>query len=320
MFPKLSTGRVDGQLTNILLAYKNPEFIADMVMPVVPNLAEESGKLAQMGTAHLRQYSTKRALYDESGHRINFTIDNDNTYAIDYYDLESYVPDRLQNQLQKPFDARNAAQMTVMNGLQLEREIALATALTSTSVLTNNTTLSGTSQYDDPTNSNPDVDFDTARDSVQSKTGHEANMVVMSRAVANALRRHPWFLEIAQSALKGGASKVQALSPEAFVETLKAWYGVEYVLIGKAIKITSAEGQTVTKAAVWGNDVVWAYRPKGPSLFEPSFGYSFQLTGHQLQTDIRRHQNDIGDLVRVQWAYQDKILDTNAAYLIKDAI
>jgi len=34
----------------------------------------------------------------------------------------------------------------------------------------------------------------------------------------------------------------------------------------------------------------------------------------------RRHQNDKGDLMEVQWAYQDKILDTNAAYLIKDAV
>lgn len=320
-FPKLSNGRVDPQLTNILLAYTNPSYLAELILPTVPNLKEESGKIAQMGNDHLRVYSSKRSLYDEGEHRINFTINNDNTYAIDYYDLESYVPDRLQAQLQSPFNARNAAQMTVMAGLMLEREDALATQLTSTSVLTSNTTLSGTSQYTDTVNSTPETDFDTARDTIHAASGREPNAVLMNRKVANALRRHPFFLEIAHSTLKGGVAKGMALSEEALVATLKAWYNLDFVLIGKQIKVSSKEGQTVTKTTVWGNDVVWFYRPTAPSLFEPSFGYSFQLQGKSRQADIRRHTNDLGDIVRVQWAYQDNILDAaNSAYLIKDAV
>jgi len=320
MFPKITNGRVDPQLTNILLAYTNPQYLADQILPTVPGLKEESGKIPQMGNSHLRSYSSKRSLYDEGEHRIDFTLNNDSTYSIDYHDLSSYIPDRLQEQLQAPFDAKNAGQMTVMEALMLEREIGLAAAMTSTSILSNNTTLSGTSQYSDPVNSNPDVDFDTARDSIQNKIGREANAILMSRKVANALRRHPWFLEIAQSALKGGASKVEALSMESLVATLKAWYGLEYVLIGNAINITSKEGQTETKAGVWGDDVVFFYRAPNPSLFTPSFGYSFQLQGYNRQTRVRRHTSDKGDLVEVLWAYQDNILDASAAYLIKSAV
>jgi hypothetical protein len=308
------------QLTNILLAYTNPQFLADQILPTVPDLKEESGKIGSMGNAHLRQYSTKRSLYDESEHRIEFTISNDNSYQIDYFDLDAYVPDRLQDQLQAPFNALNAAQMTVMEAMKLEREIALAAALTSTSIITNNTTLSGSSKYTDGANSTPESDFDTARDSVQTKTGREANAVYMSRKVMNALRRHPWFLDIAKSSLAGGAAKSGALSVNAFIETLKAWYDLQYVFIGSQIKITSAEGQTETKGAVWGDDVVWFYRTPAPSLFAPSFGYSFQLAGNNLQTRVRRHVNDKGDIVEVIWAYQDKILDTNCAYLIKNAV
>ena len=321
MFPKVTDGRVDMMLTNILLTYKNPEFIADQILPTVPDLAAESGLIPSMGDAHLRVYSSKRSLYDESEHRINFTINKDKRYDIDYFDLDAYIPDRLQDQLQVPFNARNAAQFTLIDSLKLEREAALAAAMTSTAVLTNNTTLSGTSQYTDGVNSTPESDFDTARDSVQNKTGMEANLVYMSRKVANALRRHPFFLEIAQSVLKGGASKANALSMSAFIETLKAWYELDYVVIGKTIKITSKEGQsTVTKSAVWGDDIVFAYRAPAPSLFAPSFGYSFQLQGQNLRTIIRRHKNDKGDLVEVNWAYQDNILDTDAAYLIKSAV
>ena len=318
MFPKITSGRVDPQLTNVLLAYTNAEFIADQILPVVPNLKDATGKIAQMGNAHLRTYSTKRSLWDESEHRINFSINNDNTYSIDYYDLSAYVPDRLQDQLQAPFDARNAAQMTLMDSMKLQREIALATLMTSTAVLTNNVTLTGSDQYSDETSSDPQTDFDTARDSVQSKIGREANAVYMSRGVVNALRRHPWFIEIAKANLSGG--KGGALSVSAFVETLKAWYELDYVFIGKTIKLTSQEGQTETKGAVWGNDVVFFYRPTSPSLFTPSFGYSFQLAGQVLQTRVRRAPEDKGDIVEVLWAYQDNIIDTNAAYLIKNAI
>lgn len=320
MFPKITSGHVDVQLTNVLLAYTNGEYVADQILPVVPNLAKETGKIPQMGNSHLRTYSSKRSLYDQSAHRVSFSFNNDNTYAIDYFDLSSYVPDRLQEQLDAPFDARNAAQMTVMQALMLEREVALAAIMTSTAVLTNNTTLSGSSQYTDPT-SDPATDFDTARDSIQSKIGREANGMLMSRNVANALRRHPWFLEIAQSVIKGGTPTGKALSVEGLVEVLKSWYKLEYVVIGSAIKITSQQGQTETKGQVWGNDIVFFYRASSPSLFEPSFGYSFQLQGKQLQTRVRREPvEDKGDVVEVLWAYQDNILDVNAAYLIKSAI
>lgn len=318
--PKLSSGRVDPQLTNVLLAYTNPQYLADQILPTVPDLKEESGLVARMGNAHLRQYSIKRGLYDESEHRIEFTIDHDNRYAIDYFDLASYVPDRLQNQLQSPFNALNAAQLTVMEGMKLQREIALANLMTDTSVLTQNTTLSGTSKYSDPTNSNPDVDFDTARDAVFSGIGREANSVYMSRKVMNALRRHPFFLEIGKATLAGGSTKNAVLSEGGFIETLKSWYELDYVFIGRQIKVTSQEGQTETKSNVWNDDVVFFYRTPAPSLFAPSFGYSFQLAGQNLQTRVRRHVNDKGDIVEVLWAYQDKVLDTNAAYLIKSAV
>lgn len=319
-FPRLSSGRIDPQLSEILLAYTNPSFLADQILPTVPDLSQEAGHIGKMGNSHLRQYSTKRSVYDEGEHRIEFTISNDQTYQIDYFDQSAYVPDRVQNQVQLPFNALNAAQFTVMDAMKLEREIALAAVLTDTSKITQNTTLAGNAQYTDQANSNPEVDFDTARDAVQVGIGREANAVLMSRKVMNALRRHPFFIEIAKFALAGGAGKAGTLSESAFMETLKSWYELDYVFIGRTIKVTSQTGQTETKGQVWGNDVVFFNRTPSPSLFAPSFGYSFQLAGQNLQTRVRRHVNDKGDIVEVLWAYQDLILDTNAAFLIKNAV
>lgn len=318
--PTLSSGRVNPLLTNVLLAYTNASFLADMIIPTVPGLKEEAGKIPELGVSHLRQYSSKRSLYDESDHRINYDLNIDKTYQVDYYDESVYVPDRLQEQLQKPFDAKQAAAFTAKNALMLEREIALATLLTATATLTQNTTLSGTSQWDDTVNSNPDQNIDTGREAILAATGRYPNGVVLNYKVANAMQRHPFFLEIALRSLAGGVAKPTVLSKQGLIDTLKAWYGFKYVLIGEQIYVNSKQGQTVTKTNVWGNDFVMFYRPEGPSLFEPSFAYSFQLAGKNLKVKERRHTNDKGNIIECEWAYQDNILDVNSAYLIKAAI
>lgn len=310
-FPRLESGRVDKQVGSVLQAYTNNDFIASGILPVCP-VTEESGKIGTIENSHLRTYDSRRALYDEGSHRMEFKVNNDDSYQIEYYDLEGYVPDRLQRQLQTPFDAKRDCGISVLQALMLEREDALAAAFTSTAILTQNTTLSGTSQFNDFVNSTPEDVFETARTTIHGAIGREANAVEMSRKVFNTLKRHPFFL--------GMVKGVKVLDGSVLMQLIKDFFEVKYVFIGKSIKITSNEGQTETKSVVWGNDVVFFYRPESPSLYEPALGYQFTLTGENMRAVSRRHQNDKGDLMEVQWAYQDKILDTNAAYLIKDAV
>jgi hypothetical protein len=113
---------------------------------------------------------------------------------------------------------------------------------------------------------------------------------------------------------------ISVLDSDKLMGLIKDFFELENVYIGKGIKVTSNEGQSETKAKVWNNDVVLFYKPRAASLFEPSFGYQLTLAGGNLRSDVRRHANDLGDIVRVFDAYQDKILDTNCGYLIKDAV
>jgi hypothetical protein len=199
----------------------------------------------------------------------------------------------------------------------LEREIAAATALHNTAILTNNVTLSGTSKFSDYDNSTPETVIETARDTVFSATGQEANCAIMSRKVANTLKAHPFFLDLAK---RNAGLKVDNINLSQFVDLFKSFFEIENVFIGKAIKISSKEGQTETKANVWSDDLVLFNRPSAPSLMVPSFGYSFYLKGMDKRSVIRRHPNDKGDIAEVQWAYQDMIVDANAGYLIKSAV
>lgn len=310
-FPTISQGRVDVPLTNVLQAYTNDQFIAPLILPAVP-VVDESGLIGALENNHLRVYSSKRALYDEGEHRMEFKYTKDDTYQIDFYDREVYLPDRLKNNTKSPFDARRDAGFSVMQALMLERENALATALHSTAVLTQNTTLSGTSQFSDFANSNPDTVIETGRTAVHDAIGREANSMVIGRQVFNTLKRHPFFLEM----VKG----ISVLDGAKLMQLIKDFFELENVYVASGIKVTSNEGQTETKGKVWSNDIVLFYKPARASLYEPSFGYQLTLAGGNTRTDVRRHPLDLGDIVRVFQAYQDKILDTNAGYLIKDAV
>lgn len=314
-FPKLSSARVDTQVTNILLAKTNEEknFLADQILPPLPNLAQESGKILSLKNNHLRTYDSKRAVYDESQHRIEFQYSNNDSYQIDYFDLDIYIPQRIIDQVQDPADARRDAGVTLLNTMMLERDRGLAALMTSTAIITNNTTLTGTSQYNDVSGgSRPEVDIETARTSVFNKSGREANAILLSRKVFNTLKTHPFFLNQTRG--------LSYLGEEVLIELIKDNFGFEHVFVGKTLMITTNEGQTETIGNMWGNDIVVFYRPNTPSLFEPSFGYTFKLQGKDLRASNRRHVDDLGDMYRLEMAYQQKVLDTNLAYLIKNAV
>lgn len=323
IFPRVTQGRVDQNLTNVLLAYKNARFYADLIFPTVGGLKDDSGLIPKMGKSHLRQFAAKRGLWDETEHRISFEIDSSDRYAIDYFDLDSYLPDRLIKQWKLPFDAHNAAQMTLIDSLKLSRDIAVAEILTNKAVITNNQdfTSTATRRYDNAA-STPLKDIEDAIDGVRLKTGRPANALTIEKSVANALRRHADFKNLAIARLNGGATVAEALSESGLIALLKGQFeGLEYVTILDNVKMTTKKGQTEVLGAVWNPDIVAYYRPSVPALMTPSFGYSFQLDGEVLRTVIRREpKSDKGDLVEVDWAYQDKIVDADAAYLLKKCV
>ena len=308
---KVSDVRVDQRLSNVLMAYTNQQYIAGQIFPTIFTDIR-TGLIPVLGTSHFRIYDTRRALYDESSHRMQFEISTDLTYKIQDFDLDQYLPDQLLEEQKKPFNLRRDAGFSIMQAMMLERENALAALFTSTAIITNNTTLSGTDQWTDKVNSDPSDDVETGRTTIFNAIGREANSIYMNRTVFNALKYHPQFLN--------RVTGIEKLTPSQVINLIKDLWEVENVFVGKNIKVNSNEGQTVTKTQVWGDDVVLFYRAPRASLYEPSFGYNFMIKGKDRKQTNRRHQNDKGVLERVDWSYQDKILDTNAIYLIKDAV
>ena len=313
-YPRVVTGQIIKPVTNILIARKNEEnqFLADKILPVVPNIKDEVGEIFAMGNDHLRSYNSERGVWDETQHRIEFNYTRDVFYRLKYFDLEMYLPDRFMDQFSDPLDPERDASVTLMQTLLLQKELALASLMTSTTILTNNTTLTGSDQWNETATSTPLQDMQTAKSSARISAGYSMNSVLIPRAVLDVLKFHPDFTD--------QVSGITYVDDEIIVSLIKKNLGVKNVLIGETTYITSNEGQTEAFGDVWGKDVIFFYKPDNVSLMQKSFGYTFELASDQLRVTRYRAPNDTGNNVRVAMNFDQKILDTNLAYLIKNAI
>jgi len=312
-FPTVVTGRVDTMLTNISLAIVNQEFIHDKILPVVPNLIAETGLIgAYADDTNLRIFESIRSIDDEGEHRIEYKQTNDTSYRIDFHDLEKRIPDRVAAQFQKPFDANRDALTILENLRDLSMENALATVLADATVLTNTSTPS--TLWDDPT-SDPLGDMETAAEAIRAKKGVRPNKCWTNSVVIGKLKGHP---QIKEQITGGGV--LTTPSTEKVIAIIKEYLNVDEVHVGKAIKATSKEGQALTKGEVWSDDFGLYYAPNSPSLMTPSFGYRFEINGVKKRVTRRRDKNDQGNMQRLEWAYQDKILDVDSCYLLDQVI
>lgn len=312
--PTVSTGRVDPQMAQISLANGTDlsEYINGKVLPVVGGLSERSGKIVTYGNEHMRTYSSFRSDDDESDHRIEFKVDNDKTYEVQYHDNEFYISDQKAQAFQSPIDMKRDAVVVLERIKNQSMESALATALADATVLTNTST---PSTLWDVSTSNPVSDIETACEAVRTKKGRRPNYAVTNQPVISKLQVHPAYVDRSKYSQKLGV-----ISQQDVIEMIKLDHGLDEVYVGQAITVSTNEGQTETVADMWADDFLVYTAPSSPSLFTPSFGYRFEMGGVATSFDVRRHTNDKGNIYRINWAYQDKNLDVDAAYLLDQCI
>jgi len=196
--------------------------------------------------------------------------------------------------------------------MKLKRELLIAQQMTDINVITQNYTVAGPDQFTEKSTSTPETLIQDAISEVRLKIGRRPNRLMIGYNVLQSLKTHPW----AVNQYNG----IKVLSEEAVIDLLKTHFRLKSVVVGEAVAIQTELGQTNQMSDVWGNDMVLYYTPDTPSLFTPSFSYCFKLKGGYLRTTTRRHTNDIGEMVKIEAAYQDYILDTNAGFLLKDCV
>ncbi|MFD4554418.1 hypothetical protein ACFWP5_08820 [Streptomyces sp. NPDC058469] len=309
--PQLKDLRRNPILTNISKAFRNDQanYIGMSLLPELP-VAEDAGFYY---------------VYDKSGMKVVETRITPNVKAsvaevernlskvpygpLEKQALDEFLSDDEIKRSKDPLNARIDTTENVTDVFLLAKEAKAAALLSSTSVLTQNTTLSGTSQWSDFGNSNPFNDIRVAKNSVKANGLRRVNTAWMSFEVWSIIENHPDFLDRIKWSERG------IMTPEIFASLI----GVKQILIGDAAKNTAVDGQTDVLASVWGKHFGLAYIEARPGLKQLSLGYTLQLEdGRGMETiDSRK---EMGEYERISDYYLQYVMTPEVAYSIQNAV
>jgi hypothetical protein len=263
--PTAGDVHVDTALSEVAIAYKNKQFIADQVFPLVP-VDKQSDKyyVWDKGSWLTNQVELRTPGDTYPAARMKLSTD---TYFCDIYHLGFPIPDENVKNQDAAIDLETRGSEFLAHQFALNREVQIAAAIFTSGVWDNNPTV-GTDfvAWDDEDSSNPPEDIDTWNDTILQNTGVLANTLVIGKQVFSKIRRNPILLDMFKYTGKGILSEAQV------AEAL----GVDRLLIGTCVRRTSLEGaSTATQAFVWGKHALLLYVPERPALDEPASGYTF---------------------------------------------
>lgn len=303
---------VDKLLTNVSSLYAPTGYISESLFPKV-QVVQKSGKLGKYGMDHIR---IEGSFVGGRGgfRRVESITRSTQTYNIESHGLEELVTEDDYRNVELPFEAEKDVTMGVTSLIWTEKEKILADSLANTSVVTQNVTLSGTSQFSDYVNSDPISRFSTARAAIKSGCGAAPNVVFMDWTVKNKLKFHPQLLDMLgfKQARPGGLNDSE----------LAMALDVQKVIVADASYNSAKEGQTATLAPIWGKHLWFAVLPETAAVRQISAGYYFTLTGKTPRKVYKYAVNNPpeSNAILVKDDYDYILSNTGAIYLIKDAI
>lgn len=304
---------VNKLLTNVSngLFQKDFNYLCEDLFPVL-EVKESSGLLGKYGNAHLRiEHSLMGGR--AAARRVEPITKSTTTYNLEDHGLEGFVSQRDYQNSELPYDAEKDETEGVTTMILVGKEYAVASALSSSSNLTQYTTLSGTDQLNDWANSDPlDLASDAAA-TIKSGSGTRMNTLITSWEVMNKLQYHPQIL----GQLGFAYARPGGLSYDDVAKAL----GVQKIKVGDAPYNSAKQGQTDVLAPIWGKHMIFAYIPDRAAPYQKSLGYYVRQKGVGSRKVMKESSfNPPGTKILVMDNYQYLLSDVTCAYLVVNAI
>jgi hypothetical protein len=175
-----------------------------------------------------------------------------------------------------------------------------------------NTTLSGTAQWNDYTNSDPLGDASTARTAIQDGCGRPPNALIMSWQVWNQIRFSGKILD----ALGYKYNRGGGLSHD----ELAVAFGVDKLIISEVMYESAAEGQTSSLSPAFGKNAIFAVVPDRAAPYQVSLGYRIQQSAPRKVYKYSVFNPPESTAILVEDNYDLFLSNVLAGYLIKNAV
>ena len=296
---------VDPVLSNISKAYQNEMYVAGQILPTV-KVVKQTGKYYIYDKAKFRRNVTKRAA-GAKANEVEYGLSTASFEAEDHA-LKEKLPWEIIDQADSALAPETDSTESVTEQLKIDAEVALATSMAATATITQNTTLSGTSQWSDYTNSDPIDDVKTARQTVQKAIGRKPNTMILSQEVFDTLSEHPDVIEKIKYSQLGTATE----------ELLARLFKVDKVIVAAAIYETATEGATSSMGYIWGKHCWLAYITPSARLRSVTLGFTLEYDAGK----VKKWDDEDAEsrYIRVNKNYVQKFVAAEACYLIKNAI
>ena len=316
--PTQSAVHVDTPLTNISVAYVQNagNFVSTSVFPIVSVQKQTDKYFTYTKNDWFRDEAKLRADGTESegsGYGLSTA-----TYSCDVYAFHKDIGDQTRANSDDPLSPDRDATQFVTQRLLLRQEIQWVTDAFTTSVWATDATPSNLwSSY---TTSDPIGDIETGKTTILSNTGFMPNTLVLGYETFVKLKHHPDIID----RVNGGATNGSpAMASE---QLLASIFGVDRVLVAKAVKATNVEGQTAAYSFTHGKHALLCYVNPSPGLLAPSAGYTFVWTGvsdglgssigiSRIRMDAKR-----ADRIEGQLSFDNKIVATDLGYFFNGAV
>lgn len=312
MRPIFRSGAADKLLSDFSIYYENDpgDFIAQKILPIV-KVKEASGFTAKFDKSNLRNPGGILRFPGTRARSWDYAYVT-GKYSCQERALEKLVPWVYYKNTDQPYDL----QLEVTKGLQqqiwIDQELTLATALQSSSVLTQNLNLtaSGTSaQWDQPT-SDPIGNINTARITIKQQIAKVPNCLMLSYDTFQDLLIHPDIVD--------RVKYVGTTDATAVLNAMKAIFQVQNIFVGSSVYNNANENVANSLGFIWNQSAILFYRPDAPTIMTPSLGYTIKDVDNVVDSyeDIARE----GDVFRLKNSYDQNLTDVNAAYLFYNTV
>lgn len=325
--PTQSQVHVDAVLTNISVAYLQNDnaFIGRRVFPIVP-VEKQSDKYFTYAKndwfrdeAQLRADGTASA---GSGYGISTA-----SYACDVYAIHKDVGDQVRANADAPIDPDAEATVFCTQRLMLRMEMdwmskCFATSKWGTDVtgVASGATTGQTVHWSNYTSGDPIQDVETGKAKILGTTGFEPNTLVLGYEVFQKVKNHP---DIVDRIKYSSTNASPAIASE---QALAQLFGVDRVLVSRAVKATNIEGETAAYSFTAGKGALLAYVAPSPGLLTPSAGYTFAWrgasdgAGENIGVSRFRMDEYRADRIEAQMAWDIKVVATDLGYFFNTII
>jgi hypothetical protein len=322
---------MDPALNNVSVGYKNRTMYSEMLAPPLP-VDKPTGRIWLFGKEKFRVYETARGPKSDAREIASWSL-GQLPYQVSDHGLKDSIDDATAASADPGVDWDINTTENLTQAIVLRQEVDIMNAVINQSgpsapaAPVPNTTLSGTTQWSDYTNSDPINAIEAQRSAIMKKVGAKPNTLAVSYDVHIKLRQHPKIID---------RFKYTTLPNGYPVDTqLASVFEVDNYWVLDALYDTAAEGIAPSPDYIWGKNAILAVVPAAPAKREVALAYTPLWTFSKgaagpLRPDlganrgfiVRRYrvESKRSDVIEIDKWYQQVFADVNAGYVWKAAV